>query len=297
MTDAPNDNIPHYDDSTPDIEARAMRPSRILQALSPELAPGSDWPEAKQGDLMFSYEDRSEEHYPRTPGVTVQLIACVVKFLEWEPQRGAKKPPIAAYDRMPLDASWRDQGGRKACLRSSNGARIEKTLFAHLLVGTFKASFAFKSTAFDIGERWARDADKVRVRVDNEIVRCCGAFWRLSSELAKNDRGEKWYAPTYELVGLMGQEHGPTIEQVRFARDIRFEFKADEKARLAALSSPLAPTPLLGRAAGSTTFTSGIGERDRPRSWADPGRAEIVAPDRTRQAPRTADPIDDDIPF
>ena len=45
--------IEHYRDDTPDLEPRRMRPSRILQALSPELASG-DWPDAKAGDLMFS---------------------------------------------------------------------------------------------------------------------------------------------------------------------------------------------------------------------------------------------------
>jgi hypothetical protein len=287
-----DDNVPHYSDDMADIEARAMRPSRILQALSPELEPGSDWPEAKQGDLMFSFEDRSEAHYPRVPGVTVQLIACVQKYLEWEPQRGAKKPPIATYDRLPLDAVWREvQGGRKACLRPS-GARVEKTLFAHLLVGDAKASFAFKSTTFEVGERLAREADKIRVRLDGEIVRVCGAFFRLSSEPAKNDRGERWHMPTFELLGMMGKENGPTLEQVRFARNIRFDFKAEEKARLAELARPLTPTPHLERAVGSIGVTSGRGERQR--SWAASGRAEIIEPDRTRRMP---DPIDDDIPF
>ena len=183
-----------YRDDSPDLEARRMRPSRILQALSPEVAPGSDWPDAKAGDLMFSFEDRSEEHFPRVPGATAQMIAFLTQFVEWEPQRGSKIPPVAVHDFAPLDAQWLKVGPRKTCVRP-NGNRIERTIFAHMLVGGFRATFAYKSTALDIGERLSRDADRVRVTIDNEIVRVVGAFYQLSSELDDNDRGETWWTP------------------------------------------------------------------------------------------------------
>jgi hypothetical protein len=289
--------IEGYRDDTPDLEARRMRPSRILQALSPEVAPGSDWPAAKAGDLMFSFEDRSEEHFPRVPGATAQMIAFLTQFVEWEPQRSSKTPPVAVHDFAPPDVQWLKVGGRKTCLRP-NGNRVERTVYAHMLVGGFRATFAYKSTALDVGERLSRDADKVRVDVDGEVVRVVGAFYQLSSKLDRNDRGETWWAPTFERLAVFGQEGGPSVEQTRVARDIRFEFKLEEEKRKEALAqlSVVRPTPALTR--GTTTVTTGI---ERPRSWADPRPAETVDPKPTAQPQKAAAPaLDDsldDLPF
>jgi hypothetical protein len=279
-------------DDRSDLEARTMRPSRVLQALSPEVAQGSDWPDAKAGDLMFSYPDRSEQLYPRVPGVKAQLIASVTQYVEWEPQRGAKKPPVDVHDFAPMDAQWLDVGNRKACLRP-NGNRIEKTCFTHMLVNDFQATFAFKSTAYEVGERLSRDADKVRVTIDDEVVRVVGAFYQLSSELERNGRGETWWKPTFQRFAVFGQEGGPTIDQVRIARDLRFEFKQEEEKRKA-LSAP-SRTPVLSAPdpqRGKMTFTSGLASNP-PRSWADPkGSAQPAA----AIDPNLNDRIDD-LPF
>jgi hypothetical protein len=283
-----------YVDDRSDLEARAMRPSRVLQALSPELAPGSDWSEARPGDLMISFPDRSEQLFPRVPGVTAQLIASVTQFVEWGPERGAMIPPVDVHDFAPLDAQWIDAGGRKACLRP-NGNRIDRTIFTHMLVDDFPATFAFKSTALEVGERLARDSDKVRVEVDGETVRVVGAFYRLSSELERNDRGQTWWKPTFERLGVLGQEKGPTLAQVRIARDLRFEFKADEEKRKA-LSAP-SRTPVLSAPEpqrGKMTFTSGLASNP-PRSWADPKNFNQPQP---AQPAQTVDPkLNDDIPW
>lgn len=290
-----------YVDDASDLDARMMRPSTILQALSPALAPDFDWPDARAGDFLLSYEDGSEELVPRVPGVMLQPVAFVTKFMEWPAERGSRSAPIGAHDYAPLDAEWIDVGGRKACLRPG-GARIEKTVFAHALVNGFKTTFAFKSTAYDVGDRFGRDADKVRVEVDGEIVRVCGALYRLTSELERNPRGQTWFGPRYTKLGVLGQEAGPTLDQVRVAKAMRFEFKIEEDARKkerAALSAaPLKPTPALPPR-GSISFSSGI---ERPRSWADPrGAAEIVDPKPAAQPEKTIDPKLndglDDLPF
>jgi hypothetical protein len=282
-----------YVDDRSDLEARTMRPSRVLQALSPELASG-DWPAARAGDLMCSFPDRSEQLYPRIPGVKAQLIASVTQFVEWGPERGAKTPPIAVYDFAPLDSQWVDIGGRRACLRP-NGDRVDRTIFTHMLVDNFQATFAFKSTALEVGERLARDSDKVRVEVDGETVRVVGAFYQLSSELERNDRGQTWWKPTFERLGVLGQEKGPTLDQVRTAWTLRAEFKLDEEKRKA-LSAPSrtpvlsAPEPQRGR----MTFTSGLAPNP-PRSWADPKHFDPPPPAEPR---RSVDPkMNDDIPW
>jgi hypothetical protein len=281
-----------YVDNQSDLEAR-RRPSKLLQSLSPELASG-DWPDARAGDYITVFEDGAEELVPRVPGMTAQPVVFVTKWMEGPAERGARSAPIDEHDYSPLDAEWLDIGGRKACLRP-NGNRIEKTIFAHMLVKGFKTTFAFKSTAYDIGDRFGRDADKVRVTVDNEVVRVCGALYRLTSELERNQRGQTWWGPRFERLGVLGEKTGPTLDQVRIARDLRFEFKAEEEARKK-LAAPR-PTPALTR--GSISITSGLGPSAAAQSWAAPrSPAEIVDPKPAAQPAKTIDPrLDDDIPF
>jgi hypothetical protein len=272
-----------YRDDKPDLDQR-LRLSVILQALSPQLAPGSNWPDAKAGDILINYED-SEELFPRVPGVTIQPVVSVEKAVEWLPERGSKSAPVAHHDFVPLDAEWLvGADGRKAC-RRPNGNRIEKTVYLHMLVGGFKTTFAFKSTAYNAGKSFSSASDKVRVTIDNEVVRVVGALWQMTSEVERNDRGQTWFGPRFEKLGVLGQPNGPTLEQVRVARDLRFEFKTEEEKRKAVLSAPPSPTPALTR--GTTTFTTGI---ERPRSWADP---QLATQPKPPVDPKLNDSIDD----
>jgi hypothetical protein len=203
--------------------------------------------------------------------------------VEWGPERGARGAPIAHHDFMPLDAQWIEIGGRKTCVRP-NGNRVEQTVFLHMLVNGYKATMPFKSTSYQIGKSFAREADKVRVTVDGEIVRVCGALWLLSSEFVQKG-GHSWWAPVIvKKLGVLGEEHGPSLDLVRKARDLRFEHKLEEEKRKVALSTP-SPTPALTRPAGSISYTSGV-ER---RSWADPrAPGEIVEP--KPEPAKTVDP-------
>jgi hypothetical protein len=53
-----------FADDRPDLDPRMRRLSRFLQALSPELAEGSEWPDARAGGIMLSFEDGSEQLRP-----------------------------------------------------------------------------------------------------------------------------------------------------------------------------------------------------------------------------------------
>jgi hypothetical protein len=280
--------LERYRDDKPDLDQR-LRLSTILQALSPQLAPGSNWPDAKAGDIFINYED-SEELFPRVPGVKLQPIAAVEYAVEWLPERGSRSAPVAHHPFVPLDAEWLvGADGRKAC-RRPNGNRIEKTIYLHMLVGGFKTTFPFKSTAYNDGKSFSSAADKVRVEVDGEPVRVVGAFWQMTSEVERNDRGQTWFGPRFEKLGVLGQPNGPTLEQVKAARDLRYEFKLEEEKRKAVLSAPPSPTPALTR--GTTTFSTGL--EPRQRSWADPRPAETADPNPAK----TVDPkLNDDIPW
>ena len=106
--------------------------------------------------------------------------------------------------------------------------------------------------AYSIAQDFARDADKVRVNVDGEVVRVCGALWKMTSELERKN-SYTWCSPRFEKLGVLGQPNGPSLDQVRVAKAERFGFKLEEakrKAERAALSA-VTPTPALGRATGS----------------------------------------------
>ena len=161
------------------------------------MAQGSDYPEARPGDFLLAFEDGSERLVPRALGVIFIPVAAAAFAVEWPADRGARSAPIEHHDVVPLDAQWVEgSDGRKAC-RRPNGNRIEKTVYIHMLVDGLKATFAFKSMAYGIAQDFARDADKVRVTVDGEVVRVAGALWKMTSELERKNP-YTWYSPRFE---------------------------------------------------------------------------------------------------
>ena len=157
-------------------------------------------------------------------------------------------------------------------------------------------TFAHRSTGYQIGRDFYDELDRIKVTVDGATAHMIGAKYKLFSELTPpNDRGERWYALRYERLGILGEPAGPTLEEVRIARDIRAELRAEEarqKEEYAALSV-VKPTPALGRSGGSISVTTG--NIERPRSWADPKGPAEGDPKPAAQPPKTID--DDDIPF
>ena len=286
-----NAQAPRYVDDHSDLEQR-MKLSTILNALSRALLPNSNFPHAKPGDILINYED-SEELFPRVPGVPILPVAFGNMWVEWGPVFGGA--PIDHHDRMPLDAQWVETPSGKKCLRP-NGNRIEETIFLHMLVNGYKATLPFKSTSLPIARAFQREADKVRVVIDGEPVRVCAALWLLSSEFVQKN-GNSWWAPLIvKRIGTLGEKDGPSLELVKKARDIRFEFRIEEETRKAAALSAPTPTPALTRSAGSIEYSTGI-ER---RSWADPkAPGEVVEAKATEpEAKKPPDPIDDeDLPF
>ena len=217
---------PPFSDDTSDLDPRGPRLSGVIQAMSQELTPGPKRLEgAKAGDIKVCYEDGSREAFSN--GVSIITLMFAERVVEWAP-RGSMTPPITHY-RMPLDAEWRDVGGgRRACLRP-NGNRCERTIYQFGLVNGFRVTFAHRSTGFKTGQELGDELDRVRVTVDGATVRVVGAKYKLFSELTPpNDRGERWYALRYTRLGVLGEPNGPTIEEVRVARDIRAELRAEE---------------------------------------------------------------------
>ena len=144
-------------DDTSDLDPR-LRLSTILQAGSPAVVAGSDYPGSRAGDFLLAFEDGSERLVPRSQGVPFIPVAAVALAVEWPADRSARGAPIDHHDVMPLDAQWVEFDGRRSC-RRPNGNRVEKTIYCRLLVGGLQTTFAFKSGAYSIAQDFARAAD------------------------------------------------------------------------------------------------------------------------------------------
>jgi hypothetical protein len=269
-----------YKDNHSDL-AQWAKLSKILQAMSGELLAGANRLEAQPGDLLAYFEDGSFKVFPRVSGmpfIPIYAHECVV---EWPPNRDSRAPPVATHDFVPADADWVviDASGRKACIRSSNGNKIEKTVYMYALVEGRSIVFSFRSTSYQFGRNLANEVDRVIITVDGEDVRSIGAYYNLSSRPEKT-----WYAPTCRRDARFGEPNGPPLELMRQARDLRFEIKprmeGERKERLAALVPPTPKLIVPPQSAGLASFSSGIAR------WSDPKSGQANPP-----------PPADDIPF
>jgi hypothetical protein len=274
--------VDKYKDDHSDI-SQNQRMSKILQPLSGELLAGPNRLNAQPGDILAYFDDNSLKVFPRVSGmpfISIYTFECV---MEWPAQRDSRAPPIAMHDFVPADAAWVtvDASGRRACIRSSTGTKIEKTYLMYMLVEGRLIGFPFRSTAYQFGKNLANEVDRVIITIDDDDVRAIGAYYNLSSREEKT-----WHAPTCRRVARYGEPGGPPIDVMRQARDLRFEIKPrmerERKERLAAL---VRPTPKLTGpstgSTGSTSFTSGIAR------WSDPKAGQANPPTRP----------EDDIPF
>ena len=222
-----------------------MRLSSILQALSPAVAPGSDYPEARPGDFMLAFEDSSERLVPRVPGVTFVPVAAIENAVEWPPERGTRSAPIDHHDFVP----WTPNGwtattaARPVGGRTATGLKRPSTCTRWSTASRRPSPSSRPHTAS--GRSFSRDADKVRVKVDSEIVRVCGARWRMTSELERK-KGYTWYGPRFTKLGVLGEQNGPSLELVRKAKTMRFEIKLDEVKRKAERAALSGVTPYAG---------------------------------------------------
>jgi hypothetical protein len=109
----------------------------------------------------------------------------------------------------------------------------------------------------------------------------------LSSDLDSNPRGEKWWGPRCQRIGILGQPGGPSIELVRKGMAARFEFKIEEEQQKR-LAAPTPTPPLIvdqsQHPRGTATFTSGL------QRWSDPRPKPPEPPEPTEQ-PKPPGPV------
>jgi hypothetical protein len=261
----------NYNDDHSDLTLK-MKLSKIGQPGSAELVPGPNCLDAQAGDILAYFPDGFWRVFAQVVGMLFIPISFILRYVEWPPSRGSNFGPVDVHFVEPADTEWVviDASGLKKCIRTSNGNRIEETIFATFLVEGEPVTFGFKSTALKVVRSFQAAADRVRVQIDGELVRVVGAQYLLSSTPERKGP-YTWHLPTFKRIGVYGEPNGPSLELVRKAKALRFEARIEEdRQRLAALPAPPAPPPQLiapGQPPrGSQTVTTG--------RWSDPKPTE-----------------------
>jgi hypothetical protein len=112
------------------------------------------------------------------------------------------------------------------------GDKIEETLYLHALVipsdghPPHGVSFSFHSTSLSIGKDFSKRAERLQVATNGHPLKgYVVGKWRLSSDYKKGDSGFGWFRPVLSLLGKLGEEHGPTRDQMLYAARLRADFK------------------------------------------------------------------------
>lgn len=228
---------------TPDLRPQLPEMTRLMQSNNPELAPGADeyLEGARPGDFVIPC-DGDRILVKGESGFAFQPVALEQAFVEWAPDRGGF---VAEHPIRPADAQWLDAGVPKQGLYRSNGNKIEQTIYCHMLIGDKCAtSFAFRSTSLVIGRDFGDRAQRLKI-AGEEIRGLVIGKWRMTSRLKQ--RGDyRWHLPRIELIGKLGDRDGPTLDEVRFAAQMRKSFKdglpwAPEPPEPPAVETPLRP--------------------------------------------------------
>jgi hypothetical protein len=208
----------------PDVPPSTGALSRILQQLSPELVTGEAnyLKGAVAGDIVLRFGDDR---------VAVKKFVCIPVAFDWtyaeyEPPQGSMRGQfVALHTSKPEDAEWRDApDGRRAILRD-NGNKIEEALNAYLVVDGKGVVFPFRSTAVKIGRQFADRAGRLHTSYHGEeIIGYAVGKWEVTSRLERSG-DYRWYLPQVTLLGRLGEEGGPTLDEWRLASRARLAFK------------------------------------------------------------------------
>jgi hypothetical protein len=190
-------------------------------------------------------------------GLTVVPVYFNIAWVEWGADRSGL---IAVHPTKPHDAVWfsaDDSATGKAGFHNADGNKLEQTVYASLLVTgdePFPMTFAFRSSAFNIGRDFAGSAERVS-SLDRKLVGAVCGKWRLTSRVEKK-LDYRWHIPVTTKIGVFGQPTGPTVDEMRQAAEMRLAFKtqaqAEQAERLVSSRSPAIEGPR-----GSITVESG----------------------------------------
>jgi hypothetical protein len=173
-------------------------------------------------------------------GVCFSVIAFEQIWNEYALDQGAQRGAfLAVHDKKPPGTQWlkppaAPKSGNWGVVDGFVISHIVETLLAYLLIespeGPLPGVYSFYSTALSIGYQLAAKAQNLKVRLPGEngtveeLKGCALGRFEMTSAIEK--RGDKrWYLPSIELKGRLGEAKGPTLETWRATMGMRQAFR------------------------------------------------------------------------
>jgi hypothetical protein len=234
---------------TPDLPSTAWAWVKLLAPVSHELDASSDQflAGAHAGDFVVYTSGSDPKIVNGATGFTCMVIGLERVWVEYP-----VGDHVIRHPEKPSDAVWLSRGEKGAERPGLHrigpsgelGNRVPETVIAYLLVdGVVEVvSYSFASTALRIGNAFSDTAQKLAIRSGPDglqwVTGCTLGKFRITSRLI--DRGgRRWHVPKVTLIGKLGEEGGPSIEEWRAAQGLRLAAKAPPPVPLA--SPPVAP--------------------------------------------------------
>jgi hypothetical protein len=235
---------------TPDLPITTSAYVALLAPLSRALDSNSERPlkNAHAGDFAAYTSDGGVTVFPGEAGFPSMVLGIEEVWIERpegdEPIRHAKKPP---------DVTWLDRGE----LGNENpgtyqispdgklGNPVTLTLIFYLLIDGIAevVEMHFSKTALRLCGRGFKDmAQRLAVRIGPDGLRwvtgCTLGKFLVTSRVVDGG-SHRWHVPKVALIGKLGEEGGPSMEEWRTAQAMRMAAKAPPPKPLT--SAPTAP--------------------------------------------------------
>jgi hypothetical protein len=248
----------------PDLTSPVRARLALMQPNSPETVQAAHnkryHPEARAGAFLCTWADGTRTAF--NDGVDASLVGFDLRWIEYHLDRGAERGKfVAEHAKQPVDYEWLKVGQRGATKEGAYriGAdgkpysRVVKTLFAYLLVGGKGAVLAFYSTALEDGFDFVNKANRLQIKTaDGKSLRGYAlGKWRITSRPAERG-GRPYFRPTAELLGKLGEQGGPSVEEVLAHNAVRQAFlkglswaepQIEDHSTLARDWTPPSPSP------------------------------------------------------
>jgi hypothetical protein len=251
--------------------------SRVLLDL-PELGAANPYlPGAIAGGFVAPNRE-GRVFMPSPPGFIFAIFAFTKEFAIFEIMPDGSKRYIESHPEMPADAKWQGPLGQRIC-RDSKGRVVQEARNAFMKVEEtdMLGFYRFSKTALPIGRDLTNRAQVLEVEGLDGVKGCVLGRYRMTSRLEKKDT-RRWFAPSIEYLGKLGQPNGPSLASVMELARMRKTFLAGlppmlEASRAALEIEPPEPPP------PPVTNNAGDGDNYPDRSEAPPlehdGRGDL----------------------
>jgi hypothetical protein len=237
---------------TPDLPTTIGARAVLLAPLSRALDTSSDsfLVGAAAGDFVIYCSGGDPKIVKGAIGFTCMVIGFDRPWIEYPNKRG---DDIIRHLKRPSDVDWRDRGeggAEQFCHyrigpNGELGNRVVDTGIAYLLIEGIDemVSLSFTKTALRLSYNGFVDtAQKLAIRGGPDglqwVTGCTLGKFRITSRLI-DDANRRWHVPKVTLIGKLGEEGGPSVEEWRKVQGLRMAAKAPPPVPLA--SPPVAP--------------------------------------------------------